>query len=1244
MRFLARLGLVGLLLVPLLGTGMLRAVVAPAAAASCQPTTPAPTNSYPGATVVADNFESDSLAPFVVNTSGTGTATISSALAHTGGCAAYLHVTSDAGSLAYLTAPLPAGTPSAYADGWFNITTAGLTGSDVPYFRFFSGTTRIADVYRYNSNGQLWLRVTSPNGTFVYTRLFSSSIPLGSWHHVVMQIVPNLSATTIQVWFDSVLVYSSNQVSTGFTTLSRVQLGSEHASQMGDSYVDDVIIKSGAQAAPAFTAATPPTTATVGAPYTYTFAASGNPAPTFRVNSGSLPAGLSLNTTSGVLSGTPTAAGTATFTVAATNGVSPDAVTPSITITVNQAQVAPVFTAATPPTTAAVGAAYTYTFAASGSPAPTFRVNSGSLPAGLSLNATTGILSGTPTTAGTATFTVAATNGVSPDAVTPSITITVDTAQAAPAFTAATPPTTATVGAAYTYTFAASGSPAPTFRVSSGTLPAGLSLNATTGVLSGTPTKVATWDHIVILVEENQKDTSILGNPSAPYLNSLATSGANMTQTFAEAHPSQPNYLALFSGSTQGITDDSYPHSFTTTMLEGQLKTAGKTFTGFAEGQTSGTNYLAYHSPWNNWASIPSSERLDYSAWPTDFTTLPTVSFVVPDSCNSMHDCSIGTGDTWAMNHMDTYLQWAKTHNSLLITTWDENDSSVSPNKIATFFNGANVLPGNYTQTINHYSMLGLIQDAYGLPRNANTLGVAALAAPFSGTFTVTATNGASPDAVTAPITIHVNPAQAAPAFTAATPPTTATVGAPYTYTFAASGNPAPTFRVNSGSLPAGLSLNTTSGVLSGTPTAAGTATFTVAATNGVSPDAVTPSITITVNQAQVAPVFTAATPPTTAAVGAAYTYTFAASGNPAPTFRVNSGALPAGLSLNTTTGILSGTPTAAGTATFTVAATNGVSPDAVTPSITITVNPDTTAPTAPTNLSAVAGSGQIALAWSASTDNVGVTRYNISRNGAPIGTATGTTFADGSVVSGTTYSYTVTAQDAAGNLSAPSNTATATASGVRTITVDRIVTAHQGTNAATVSASGLTTTGSNQLLLAFISSDGPSGGGTESMRSVSGGGLTWTLRRRTNAQAGTAEIWQAVSPAPLANVTITATQNSGTWQSSMTVVAFNNADTTNGATAGASAASGPPSASLTTTRAGSWVWGVGTDWDAPLARTVGPAQTLVDQYLPPAGDTYWVQRQAGLTATSGTVVAINDTAPTTDRWNLALIEIRAAP
>ena len=305
----------------------------------------------------------------------------------------------------------------------------------------------------------------------------------------------------------------------------------------------------------------------------------------------------------------------------------------------------------------------------------------------------------------------------------------------------------------------------------------------------------------------------------------------------------------------------------------------------------------------------------------------------------------------------------------------------------------------------------------------------------------------------------------------------------------------------------------------------------------------------------------------------------------------------------------------------------------------------DTSPPSAPTGLQATASPGQIALAWAASTDNVGVARYTILRDGASVGTSTTTAYTDSAVTAGTTYTYTVTAQDAAGNSSPPSNAATATAqTGFRPITIDRQVIAHQGTNSSTISAPGLTTTGPNQLILAFISSDGPNSSGSARIGSVTGGGLTWTLKQRTNTQPGTAEIWQAVAPGPLANATVTATQASGTWQSAMTVVAFLGADTQTGAVRGASAPSGAPTASLTTTRAGSWVWGVGTDWSNPIARTVGPNQTLVDQFLAPAGDTYWVQRQNAQTPASGTVVTINDTAPTTDQWDLSIIEILAAP
>ncbi|WP_158867385.1 galactose oxidase-like domain-containing protein [Leifsonia sp. AG29] len=309
---------------------------------------------------------------------------------------------------------------------------------------------------------------------------------------------------------------------------------------------------------------------------------------------------------------------------------------------------------------------------------------------------------------------------------------------------------------------------------------------------------------------------------------------------------------------------------------------------------------------------------------------------------------------------------------------------------------------------------------------------------------------------------------------------------------------------------------------------------------------------------------------------------------------------------------------------------------------VTATALADTTPPSVPGNLAASAGAGGIALTWNASTDDVGVTRYNVSRNGSALTTTTGTSYTDTAVVGGTTYTYTVTAQDAAGNVSGASNSATATAvSGPRAITVDGLVTKHQGTDASTVSVGGLTTTGTNELLLAFVSSDGTS---TAQIGSVTGGGLTWTLRQRSNGQPGTAEVWQAVAPTPLSNVTVTATQKSGSWQSSLTVAGFLGADTATGAVLAANGASGGPTATLTTTRAGSWVWGVATDWSTAHARTVGTGQTLVDQYLSPSGDTYWLQRTNAVTPTAGTAVTINDTAPTTDMWDLALVEVLPAP
>lgn len=246
------------------------------------------------------------------------------------------------------------------------------------------------------------------------------------------------------------------------------------------------------------------------------------------------------------------------------------------------------------------------------------------------------------------------------------------------------------------------------------------------------------YDHVVIVVMENKSISSIVGNTTdAPYINSLLSSGVNFTQSYAVTHPSQPNYLALFSGSTQGIPDDSCPHTFGTDNLGHQLIAAGYTFAGYSETMPSigytgcaygSSGYVRRHNPWVNFSDLASSTNLPYTAFPSDFTQLPTLSFVIPNLCDDMHDCSVSTGDSWLSSHISSYADWAKTHNSLLILTWDEDDDTASGNQVLTLFVGANIKPSAYAERINHYSVLRTLEDMYGL----TALGNASAATPIT--------------------------------------------------------------------------------------------------------------------------------------------------------------------------------------------------------------------------------------------------------------------------------------------------------------------------------------------------------------------------------------------------------------------------------------------------------------------------------------------------------------------------------
>jgi beta-lactam-binding protein with PASTA domain len=201
--------------------------------------------------------------------------------------------------------------------------------------------------------------------------------------------------------------------------------------------------------------------------------------------------------------------------------------------------------------------------------------------------------------------------------------------------------------------------------------------------------------------------------------------------------------------------------------------------------------------------------------------------------------------------------------------------------------------------------------------------------------------------------------------------------------------------------------------------------------------------------------------------------------------------------------------------------------------------------------------------------------------------------------------------------------------------TVDTIVFSDGG---GTQTTPAFGTSSAGELLVAFIGSDGPASGSQSVI--ISGAGLTWTQVSRASMQLGMVEIWTATAVNALTNATVTSTQTAAGYNQSLTVVAFTSAGGI-GAFAVTGGATGAPAISLTTTKAGSLVYAVGNDWDSAAARSLGPAQVMVHQWVDAGfGDTYWVQAASGAIGSANTLVRLNDTAPTTDRWNFAIVEI----
>ncbi len=258
-------------------------------------------------------------------------------------------------------------------------------------------------------------------------------------------------------------------------------------------------------------------------------------------------------------------------------------------------------------------------------------------------------------------------------------------------------------------------------------------------------------DHVVVIMDENRTYSEIIGNTNdAPYINSLLPFAANMTRSVAEQHPTDPNYIYFFSGANQGITDNSIPSNlpFTTPNLAAQLIAAGFTFVDYAEDLPltgdltpvvtgpDGTYYeeenvagywISTNVPPPSTNNLPPSVLQPLTNWPSDFRQLPTIAFVHSVEENDMHQgywptdsSTITNGDTWIKNHLDSYIKWAMTNNSLFILTFDESYTALEDpnlyNHIPTLFVGPMVKPGDYPENINHFNLLRTLEDMYHLP------------------------------------------------------------------------------------------------------------------------------------------------------------------------------------------------------------------------------------------------------------------------------------------------------------------------------------------------------------------------------------------------------------------------------------------------------------------------------------------------------------------------------------------------
>jgi acid phosphatase len=241
------------------------------------------------------------------------------------------------------------------------------------------------------------------------------------------------------------------------------------------------------------------------------------------------------------------------------------------------------------------------------------------------------------------------------------------------------------------------------------------------GLAAGVP-RIA---HAVVIVFENHERGEILGSGAAPSFERLASTYAQATADYAVARPTLPNYLALVSGSTHGVTSDCTDCPQSGQTIGSQLSAKHLPWAAYAEGYPSSSRFAKKHVPF---LYFPGSASHVLPLQRFNPRRLPAYSLLVPDLCNDMHDCSIATGDHWLHNFIAPLLTVKDT---AIFIVFDEGTSNAAGGgNVALIVAGTAVRRHSvFKAATSHYGLLRTIESALGLP----LLGHARTATPLTG-------------------------------------------------------------------------------------------------------------------------------------------------------------------------------------------------------------------------------------------------------------------------------------------------------------------------------------------------------------------------------------------------------------------------------------------------------------------------------------------------------------------------------